>query len=119
MSPAPIVISRSPSRRLGAERLGGLLGGRQPPDAPPAGTVGGLLGDHQAADPGERADRLLARRVDVEDRDLVGRRQGGAELRGERLGARVEMGLEGGDHAGGPSSRAASIVAETSVGWWA
>src|SRR5829696_10189378 len=64
--------------------------------------LGRLLRDHQPAYPGEWADRLLARGIDVQHRDLVRPGQGRAELRRERLGARVEVGLEGRDHAAGP-----------------
>ena len=97
MSPAPRVSSTSPSpsREPSASAASSAVG--QPPDRAAAAAVGRRLGDHQAADPGELADRLLAGRVDVEHRDLVGGRQRGAELVREGLGARVEVGLEGGD----------------------
>ena len=106
-------VERSASARSAAPR-------RQPPDPPPPHPVGGGAGDVEAADPGQLADRLLAGRVDVEHRDLVGQREGGAELLGEGLGARVEVGLEDGDAgAAAPSSRRAESAARTSVGWWA
>ena len=61
--------------------------------------IGGGSGYVEAADAGEGADRFLAGGVDVEDGDLVGQGQGGAELGGEDLGAGVEVGLEDGDQA--------------------
>ena len=86
MSPAPIVISRSPSSSLGPSASTAVSAVGEPPHPPSPGTVRGLIGHHQAAYPGEGPDRLLASRVDVEDRDLVGRGERRAELRRERLG---------------------------------
>src|SRR5690349_2230354 len=64
----------------------GEVGTGQPPDRPPPRPLGRSLGDLQPADAGQLADRLLARRVDVEDDDLVGGGEGGAELDRQRLG---------------------------------
>ena len=64
--------------------------------------LGGGLRHVEPADPGQLADRLLARRIDVEHDDLVGERQRRAEPLGEGLGARVEVGLEDGDQARRP-----------------
>ncbi len=81
------------------EGLAGAVAVGQPPDRPPAHPLRRGLGDRQPADPGQLADRLLAGRVDVEHRDLVGEGEGRAELLGERLGARVEVRLEDGEEA--------------------
>ncbi len=51
----------------------------QPENTPPAHPLRSGLGDLQAADAGQLANRLLARRVDVEHDGFVGQRQGGAE----------------------------------------
>src|SRR5213079_2683129 len=71
----------------------------QPPNRPSPRAIGGRARDIEAADAGELADRLLARRVDVEDPDRVGARQGAAEAAGERPRPRVEVRLEDGDEA--------------------
>ena len=68
MSPAPIVTSRSPSPSRGRQRALGAVGVDQPPHRAAPCVVGSRPGDREAADPGERPDRLLASRVDVEDR---------------------------------------------------
>ena len=79
--------------------------------------VGGRLGDQQAGDAGVVA-RCLARGIDVEDDGEVGLRERLAERRGLALRAAEEVRLEQRDD---PlrALRRPSIVARTSVGWWA
>ena len=84
-------------KRLGPGRLAPARRRAARPTGLPSHPLGRGPGDPQAADAGQLADRLLARRVDVEHRDLVGERQRRAELLREGLGARVEVGLEDGD----------------------
>ena len=103
-SPAPTVTSTVPCAielRIAVEAVDQRplrqLGGGQPPDRHPSPALGRCLGDLQAADAGQLAHRFLAGGIDVEDDNLVGEGEGGAELGGERLGPRVEVGLEDGD----------------------
>ena len=71
MSPAPIVTSMSPSRSSGPRALAASsASGSHQTGLPPA-CVRGRLGDQPPRHALERAHRLLARRVDVEHRDLV------------------------------------------------
>ena len=110
MSPAPIVTSRSPSPSRSAERLRRPARRRRATrPAARRACVGGRLGDHQAADPCERPDRLLAGRVDVEHDDLVG----GGERRAELAARAPWCASRGGagrprSGAGGASSRSAA-----------
>ncbi len=96
-SPAPIVAattpgpSRAPSAACACSSAGAQIVARPPIRSAAARR------HVETADPGQLADRLLARRVDVEDDRFVGQRQCRAELLGERLGARVEVRLEGDD----------------------
>ena len=103
-SPAPIVTSTMPAppvavqeARRRARRAASASGSHQT-GLPPIRSAAARA-TSQAADPGQLADRLLAGRVDVEHRDLVGQGERRPELLRERLGARVEVGLEDGDQA--------------------
>ena len=92
---------------------------RRHPDTTGRAGVGGRLGDAQPGDAGEVL-LALAGRVDAGDDGEVGRGQRAAEARRLGLRAREEVGLEDGDDpARALASRAAAIVAATSVGWWA
>ncbi len=101
MSPAPIVTSRSPSRRRPASARSAVAASRSQRTGLPPAVVGGRTGDVEPADAGERSLGSLARRVDVEHADLVGGGERGAEALGERLGPRVQVRLEDGDQPAG------------------
>ena len=99
MSPAPIVTRRSPSPRRGARTRAAVSRSPSHITRLPPRVVRRRSGDREAAHALERADGLLARRVDVEHAHLVGGRQRGAEVGGECLRPRVEVRLEDRDQA--------------------
>ena len=108
MSPAPIVTSRSPRASRGRERPRGAIRvhAATRPAGPPARSAAARATSSPLT-PASGADRLLARGIDVEHRDLVGGGERRAEPPRERLGARVEVGLEDGDQAARARAREA------------
>ena len=99
-SPAPRVTSRSPSSSRSARTRSRPLDVAEPaaPGAPGAASAAASATSRPLT-PGERPDRLLAGRIDVEHADLVGSRQRSPEARRERLRPRVEVGLKDRDQA--------------------
>ena len=99
MSPAPSVSSRSPSRSSARrKRSAESKSGSQPTRLPPRG-VGGRLGDQPAGDAGVVLG-ALAGRVDLGHDGRSASASAAPNSRAWCCGARVEVRLEDGDHAG-------------------